>query len=70
MDPSDLKEIKYDVWGPWRNQWGYVTVVAQFDIDDIILKSITPSKRKIVKRFCDWEDCQKMIELIEQDRRF
>jgi len=67
---TDLKQMPFHQWGPWINQWGYVTTVAQFDDDDIMLKSITPYRHKIVKRFCDWEDCQKAIELIEQDRRF
>ncbi len=66
----EFKEVPYDTWGPWRNQWGYVTTVAQFDEDDIMLKSITPYNRKIVRRFTDWEDCQRLIELLEQDRRF
>jgi hypothetical protein len=66
----EFEEIPYSTWGPWRNQWGYVTVIAHFDEDDIILKCITPEKKKFVKRFCDWEDCEEMIELIEQDRRF
>lgn len=66
----DFEEVPYHVWGPWRNQWGYVTEVAQFDEDDIVLKSLTPYRKKIVKRFTDWETCQKVIELIEQDRRF
>lgn len=66
----EFKEVPYNVWGPWQNQWGYVTTVAQFDQDDIILKTITPYNTKIVKRFSDWEDCQNEIELIEADRRF
>jgi hypothetical protein len=66
----EFKEVPYSVWGPWQNHWGYVTTVAQFDEDDIILKSITPSKHKIVHRFTDWETCQEAIELIEQDRRY
>ena len=66
----EFKEVPYQQWGPWRNQWGYVTEVAQFDEDDIILKSITPYQRKIIRRFSHWEDCAKLIELIEQDRRF
>ncbi len=66
----DFKEVPYAVWGPWRNQWGYITTVAQFDEDDIILKSITPYNFKIIERYTDWEDCQRRIELIEQDRRF
>lgn len=66
----NFQEVPYQQWGPWRNQWGYVTVVAQFDHDDIMLKSITPYNRKIVRRYTDWESCQRMIELLEQDRRF
>ncbi len=67
---SEFKEIPFHQWGPWRNQWGYVTVVAQFDEDDIMLKSVTPYRQQIVKRFCDWEECQEAIDLLEQDRRF
>jgi hypothetical protein len=66
----EFKEVPYHQWGPWENQWGYVTTVAQFDVDDLILKSETPYNTYIVKRFSDWEDCQREIELIEQDRRF
>ncbi len=66
----DFKELSFQQWGPWRNQWGYITVVAQFDDDDIILKSITPYRQQIVKRFSDWEECQQEIELLDQDRRF
>jgi hypothetical protein len=65
-----FQQVPFSQWGPWRNRWGYVTTVAQFDEDDIILKSITPYGKQLVKRFVDWEDCQQMIELIEQDRRF
>lgn len=63
-------QVPYHTWGPWRNQWGYITTVAQFDEDDILLKSTTPSNKQIIKRYSDWEQCQMMIELIEQDRRF
>ena len=66
----EFEQIPFHVWGPYINQWGYVTTVAQFDEDDIILKIITPHHTKIVKRFCDWELCADEIELIEQDRRF
>ncbi len=66
----EFEKVPYNQWGPWKNQWGYITTVAQFGEDDLILKSITPYRTKIVKRFCDWEDCQRAIELIEQDRRF
>jgi hypothetical protein len=65
-----FQQVPFSQWGPWRNHWGYVTTVAQFDEDDIILKSITPHGKQLVKRFVDWEDCQQMIELIEQDRRY
>jgi hypothetical protein len=67
---SEFKEIPYHTWGPYKNQWGYITTVAQFDVDDIILKVITPWQSKIVKRFSDWEQCADEIDLIEQDRRF
>ncbi len=66
----EFKEVPYAVWGPWRNQWGYITSIAQFDDDDIVLKSHTPYNKRIVRRFSDWESCEKMVELIEQDRRF
>ncbi len=65
-----FKELPYQLWGPWRNQWGYITSVAQFDEDDLILKTITPWNSRIVQRFAHWEDCAQFIELIEQDRRF
>ena len=67
---QQFKEVPYHQWGPWQNHWGYVTTIAQFDEDDIILKTVTPYGTKIVKRFSDWEECQWEIELIEQDRRF
>jgi hypothetical protein len=66
----EFKEIPYHTWGPYRNQWGYITTVAQFDVDDIILKVITPHNTRIVKRFLDWEQCADEIDLIEQGRRF
>jgi len=66
----DFEEIPYQTWGPWKNQWGYVTAVAQFSDEDLIVKSITPCKKKLIKRFTHWEDCAQFIELIEQDRRF
>ena len=65
-----FKEVPYTQWGPWTNFWGYTTTIAQFADDDIILKSETPYNTRIVKRFCDWEDCERALMLIEQDRRF
>ena len=66
----EFEEVPHTVWVPWQNQWGYVTTVAQFSEDDIILKTITPFNKRIVKRFTDWEECEETICLIEQDRRF
>jgi len=66
----EFNAVDYAVLGPWRNRWGYVTEIAQFGEDDIILKSITPDRRKIICRFTDWEQCEQMVELIESDRRF
>lgn len=66
----DFRKIPYQQWGPWTNQWGYVTTVAQFDEDDIILKTQTPYNTKIIRRFEDWERCEEAIMLFEQDRRF
>jgi hypothetical protein len=65
----ELKEIPFQQWGPWINHWGYETVVAQFD-DVIILKSMTPYDEELLCYFVDWEDCERIIMLIEQDRRF
>ena len=62
--------VDFQQWGPWRNQWGYVTTIAQFNDEDIIVKTETPYNTKIVEMFCDWDDCEKFIDLIEQDRRF
>ena len=39
-------EIPYQLWGPWKNQWGYVTSIAQFDTDDII--------DELERRGCDY----------------
>jgi hypothetical protein len=66
----EFQEIPYLKLGPWRNYWGYTTVIAQFDHDDIIVKTTLPNNRKIVRRFSDWEDCEDFVDLIDQDRRF
>ncbi len=44
----EFKEVPYQIWGPWRNRWGYITEVAQFGDEDLILKSSTPYNKKIV----------------------
>lgn len=66
----ELKELPFQQWGPWRNHWGYETVVAEFDDHTIILKSISPNGTEIVAYFTDWEDCENLVVLIEHDRRF
>jgi len=65
----NFEVINYQEWG-WRNQWGYTTTIAYLDDDDIVVKAITPYNTKLLKQFTSWEDCEKFIELIEQDRRF
>jgi hypothetical protein len=70
LNEIELTELPAQIWGPWRNHWGYVTTIAQFSPDDILLKSIRPNKTKVIKYFSDWEDCADYVELIEQDRRF
>lgn len=67
---QDFKQVKHQVLGPWRNRWGYTTTIAQFDDDSIIVRTVTPYKRKLIKHFEDWETCADFIDLIEDDRRF
>lgn len=66
----EFEEVPFQRWGPWKNHWGYVVELAQFDEDDIILKTLTPYGKKVVKRFTDWEECEGELELIDEDRRF
>ena len=66
----DFAQVPYQQWGPWRNHWGYVTSIAEFDPEDIVVKSITPYNTKLIRYFTDWEECERFIDLIEQDRRF
>ncbi len=68
--PIDFKELPYDSFGPWRNKWGYVTEIAYFDVDDIILKSHTPYDETIIRYCNSWEECEQYVILIESDRRF
>ena len=65
----EFQEVPYQQWGPWLNRWGYVTYIADFG-DDILVRSHTPYQTKLVRYFTDWEDCERFIDLIEQDRRF
>lgn len=66
----ELKQQPYQTWGPWINFWGYETVVAQFDDDTLIVKSVTPSDEELIAYFTEWEECEDFIMLLEQDRRF
>lgn len=65
-----FKPLKYQQWGPWRNHWGYTTTIAHFNDEDIVVKTETPYNQKLIKFFCDWEECEEFIEQINQDRRF
>ncbi len=64
------KKVEYNLLGSWRNRWGYITTIATFDDDNIVVKSITPYKTKLIRHFEDWETCEKFIDLIEEDRRY
>ncbi len=65
-----FEKVPFQRWGPWVNHWGYVVELAQFDEDNIILKTRTPYGKRFVKRFVDWEECEAELELIAEDRRF
>ena len=65
-----LEPGTYGSLGPWRNRWGYVIEVAQFDDDTIIVRYETPQGREGTAYFTDWEACERFILLLEQDRRF
>lgn len=66
----ELQELPHHTWGPWRNHWGYETVVAQFDDELIIVKSLTPYDEELIAYFSDWDECEDFIVLLEHDRRF
>ncbi len=66
----EFKKVEYNLLGSWRNRWGYITTIATFDDDNIVVKSITPYKTKLIRHFEDWETCEKFIDLIEEDRRY
>ena len=70
LDQFAFKEIGHNILGPNRNSWGYVYTIAIFAKDDIIIKTITPRKTKIIKRYSSWEDAADFIELINSDRRY
>lgn len=67
----EFTEVPYERFGPWKNSWGYITEIACFSEDDIIIKSLTPYDDELFIRYCDsWEECDYYIMLIEADRRF
>ena len=66
----EFETVDYNVLGSWRNRWGYVTTIATFDEDDIVVKTITPHKTKLIRHFDNWETCEEFIDLIEADRRY
>jgi len=70
LDQFTFKEIGHNILGPNRNSWGYVYTIAIFARDDIIIKTITPRKTKIIKRFSCWNDAADYVELINADRRY
>ncbi len=66
----EFQTVNHNILGSWRNRWGYTTTIATFDDNDIIVKTMTPYKTKIIKYFSDWETCEAFIDLIEDDRRY
>jgi len=70
LDQFTFKEIGHNILGPNRNSWGYVYTIAIFSRDDIIIKTITPRKTKIIKRFSCWNAAADYVELINADRRY
>lgn len=66
----DFQEIGHRILGPYRNSWGYVTTIAIFGKNDIMVKSDTPRNTRIVKRFSSWDECADFVELINSDRRY
>tara|TARA_B100000424_G_scaffold226806_1_gene187337 strand:+ start:209 stop:451 length:243 start_codon:yes stop_codon:yes gene_type:complete len=65
-----LKECSHAILGPNTNYWGYKTTIAIFSAKDIMVKTITPRKTRIVKYFDNWDDCADFIDLINADRRY
>ena len=70
LDQFTFMEIGHNILGPNRNSWGYVYTIAIFARDDIIIKTITPYKTKVIKRFSCWNDLADYVELINADRRY
>lgn len=65
LEPEDFQH-----WGPWRNQWGYVVDIAQFSDGIIIVHYETPQGTEGAAYFTSWEDCERFVLLLEEDRRF
>lgn len=60
----------YISWGPLSNHWGYVMEIAHFQDGVIMIKYTTPSGDAGLAYCKDWEDCERFIILLDQDRRF
>lgn len=70
LDFHEWKELGHNILGPNRNSWGYVYTIGIFARDDIIIKTITPYSKIIIKRFSSWDDAADFIELINSDRQY
>jgi len=63
------EKIHTQIFGPWRNRWGYELSFAIID-DLMILKAITPDRKKIVRYHFDENKLAEDIDLLNEDRRF
>jgi hypothetical protein len=63
------EQIHTQTFGPWQNQWGYELSFAVID-DLMILKAITPDRKKILRYHFDEDGLARDIDLLNQDRRF
>lgn len=65
-----LEPQRFHQWGPWRNRWGYVIAIGQFEDEDIWVRVIDPDDLESIHCFSSWEDCERLVLLLEQGRRF
>jgi hypothetical protein len=63
------EQIHTQTFGPWQNHWGYELSFAVID-DLLILKAVTPDRKKIVRYYFDEDKLARDIDLLNQDRRF
>lgn len=64
------KPQRFHKWGPCRNRWGYTITIGQFEEEDIWVRVVAPDDIESLYCFSSWEDCERLIILLEQDRRF